>query len=247
MTRRLCSNEIKALFEELNVSQQCASGNGGALIPQFADGAPGWFVAAELGLALDAGPSILTTIFGGPGYWNGNSVVEQLPLAEHTARARAQVRSQQNQLIKAKLAASPSKVLRTQLKPIAEPRGCTGCVSCVPDARLRPIKRPQPASLASWTPHDPNAQGRKEFRTVERQRRRDGEQDWRDNVRRLTQGGRDLRRLANNVIRAKEGKAPIKPRRSGAGRAQMAKRRDEQDAMRAVVRRAVERIVDGDA
>jgi hypothetical protein len=244
--RRLSTEEIKALYEELIVSLQCGGGNAGALIPQFADGVPGWFRAAELGLALDAGPSILTTVFGGPGWWNGQHVVEQLPLSEQTARARQQARHTLNALIKAKLGASPSKILRARLKPIAEPRGCTGCVACVPDARLRPIKQVQAERLATWTPRDPNALGRWATRGVERRRRLDATKEQRRQLRDLTRGARDLRRLENNEIRAKAGKPPIAPRRSSTGRSQMAQRRAEQHAMRAVVRRAVETVTDSD-
>jgi hypothetical protein len=168
--RSLTAAEIKAFWEERLVSQQCATGDGERLIPLFADGVPGWFRGGELGLAFP-GPSIVSTTLGEP---------DQPSLREWIPRARNEARERQNKLIRAKLASSPSKILRARLKPLDEPRGCAGCASCVPNARLRPLRSADaapPRRLASSSrarrlEHAANARAQQEKRRAEQQGRR---------------------------------------------------------------------------
>lgn len=215
----LTADEIAELWLEKMVSLQCATGSG-HFIAMHAEGPAGGFKASELGLALDQGPSILTTVYGTPvGF-------DVPPLADaNAARADEELRKR-NEPIKALLASTPSKIVRSRVKLSTPPRGCSGCVSCVPDVRLRPHhQRTQQRATITWTPGSkPRALREQEAVMV------------------------FLKSLAAFVRRAERAQrsAAYKARkdRAAAARAQMQARRAEQELMRAAVRRAA-KVVEG--
>jgi hypothetical protein len=237
LKRFLTPAEIRELFLEMIVSRQCASGNGELLMNEFADGAlgvgdrvgrvPAWFRAQELGLAIGCSPSIITTVFGSP---------DQPSLVAFNRSAKRQARAEENDRIRAHNAEAKRRGLKSYAKPIDEAQGCSGCVACVPDARLRPRRVLDGRRLGTWVPKNPNGLGRHASATVERQLRRERDKDWNANVRRLTGGARDLRRIDRE--NAKAAALELRKQRAESGRAQMQKRRAEQKAMRAVARRA---------
>jgi len=233
----LTDDDIKALWEERLVSLQCLTGNGEGLIPQLADGVPGWFKAQELGLALDQSPSILSTVYGCPQH-------DVPSLREANASRKHLERDLENSLIKALLAATPSKVVRARVKLIPPARGCSGCSSCVPDTRLRPTRGRDRARLASWTPGSMRPVDaavvsflRAAAVAVRRARRED-----RAVISFLRAGAAAIRRARSDGQSAT--KRQRKDRHNGA-RAQMQARRDETKAMRAVARRVGVRVKNG--
>jgi hypothetical protein len=206
--RYLSRADIGDLWLERLVSQQCSTGNGDLYIPQVCGGAPGWFRSQELGLGWQHGPAItdaMTTI-----------------RADNLARRKELKRSEEG-LVRAAIAHAKQKHIRTRIKPMDDLRGCTGCVWCVPDTRLRVRRAPSLERAWTWTPRDPNRAGRIVAAAAVRRQRDAEEAEWLAQKRRLTGGARDLRRLKAVAVRA------------------VAKaRRSEQRAMRAAVGRAIE-------
>jgi hypothetical protein len=215
----LTADEIAELWLEQKVSQQCATGSGHFIV-EHADGPSGPFKAKDLGLAFSEGPSILTTVYGAPvGF-------DMPPLADaNEARKDAELKKR-NEPIKALLASTPSKIVRSRVKLLTPPHGCSGCVSCVPDVRLRPHRsKTQQRATIVWTPGSKPRELREQEAVMS-----------------------FLKSLAAFVRRAERAhrSAAYKARkvRAAAARAQMQTRRAEQKAMRAAVRRASE-VVEG--
>jgi hypothetical protein len=123
--------DVRAFYLEKNVSEQCATGNGGGLIPQVADGPTGRFKRDELGLGHEAGPSI---------------VAIQATVRDDNRKRGEQLVKEQNKLVKQLLIVAKKRKMRTFVKPVEAARGCTGCASCVPETRLRPHRMPDPAN-----------------------------------------------------------------------------------------------------
>src|SRR4051794_33205037 len=139
------SELVDRLFLEWNVSKQCVTGAGGHYIPDFAAGPDGAFYANELGF----------------GRHNAERDVVQTSreLYKNEDR-RDKAVGVDNELVRKALARSPnSLVLKAKLKRIETPRGCTGCASCAPSARIAPEPTIRlDGSFADWRkPYTPGS------------------------------------------------------------------------------------------
>jgi hypothetical protein len=135
--RRISPAVVKALFLEKNISEQCATGNGG-LIALAADPAPlGIFRARDLGLGWREAPSILTV---------------QETLAVDNVDRKKKLFSDEKNRITMLLASAKKEHLRTRIKQPEAPTGCAGCSSCVSAMRTRPRRARAETRRRQWLP-----------------------------------------------------------------------------------------------
>lgn len=205
----LTTADVRALHLEKLVSEQCATGNGGGIIPQVVDGPTGRFKREELGLGWGEHPSIISV---------------QATVRADNRKRRDDMVLRENKLVRALLADAKKRKLRSFVKPVEAARGCTGCVSCVPETRLRPRRSPDPIRPRTFMPaSDVRRLERaaiREERAASAERRQLELEQLRDQ--------RDLQQ-ANALEQRRQ-------RRAGA-RADMTHRRNEQRLVRAIVRR----------
>lgn len=203
---------VRELFLEWNVSKQCVTGAGGYYIPEYADGPDGAFYANELGF----------------GRHNAERDIVQTSryLASDNDARRDDAVAAHNDLIRATLARAPrSLVLKAILKPIDTPRGCTGCSSCTPGARLapQPVVIKLEGSFDEWRPYTPGSLPRA--------------------IREQHAVASFLRTAAAAVRRARKQQraAAYKARndRNAGARSQMQARREEAKTVRRAARRAL--------
>lgn len=209
----LSKADVRELYLEKNVSEQCATGNGGGLIPQIAEGPTGRFKREELGLGWGEHPSI---------------VVIQATVRDENRRRGEKLMKEQNKLVKALLVDAKKRKMRTFVKPVEAARGCTGCASCVPEARLRPHRLPDPANPRTWLPRNAAEQRRKE-RALERRAEADARALELEQL-------RDQRDAEQATVLEQR-----RARRLGA-RTEMGRRRNEQQLVRVMVRRGTNGI-----
>lgn len=205
----LTTADVRALYLEKNVSEQCATGNGGGLIPQVADGPTGRFKREELGLGHEAGPSILAL---------------QATVRDDNRKRGEQLVKEQNKLVKQLLLVAKKRKMRTFVRPVEAARGCTGCASCVPETRLRPHRIPDPANPRTFLPRNV-AEGRRQQRSIERRARAAEREQQLEQLLDERDG-----QLATVLEQRRH-------RRAGA-RTEMSRRRDEQKLARVIVRRS---------
>lgn len=202
---------VHQLFEELNISRQCATGAGGHLIPEYAEGPNGGFFAVELGF----------------GRWNPEKDVLQTTRTVRSDNAgRKQRLKQEHEEQQKKLLAEAQRLgIRPDLQRWRDAEGCGGCGSCVPGARATPRVRlagrfSDWRSSASWTPGS-KARALREAEAV-------------------VGVFRSLAALVRRAERERRSKAYQARRdRAAAARATMQARRAEEKQMRRAARRAL--------